>query len=137
MVNQLARQKNFFPEISTAWPRCQTLARIRKEKELSQSALGAIAGLPGQRISNLENGRDRPLTRAAANKIATALQLDPTELFPEYFWRFSQEYITLLEQAVEAAWIDRAKLSGESVFALQQTHEFVETKLISIPEISE
>jgi transcriptional regulator with XRE-family HTH domain len=135
MVNQSPEKNLFCDEFSTEFPACRTLAKARKKAGLSQSQLGYEAGgIPGQRISNLENGTDRALTREQARRISKALGGQAFEIFPEYYWRFDEEYISQLESAVDAAWRDRAMLSGDAIFSIQKVREVAETKRITIPD---
>ena len=137
MVNQLLPEINVFGDDLDGYPRCETLAQVRSERGLSQLKLGAAADIPSQRISNLENGKDRPLTKSVAEKLSEALSLKPCELFPEYYWRQSTEYIELLENAITAVWRERSALSGGAVFAIQKVQEFTENKRIIVPQIGD
>lgn len=57
----------------------QNLRRIRKEKELSQVELGALAGITGQYVSDIERGTVWPGVEIL-NKLSVALNITPTEL---------------------------------------------------------
>lgn len=54
---------------------------LRAEKNLSQVALAAAAGVTQSSISRLENG-SRQISDAARVRIAQALDADPYQLFP-------------------------------------------------------
>ena len=59
-----------------------TIRDARRKAQLSQEELAAQAGINRTYLSQLENGRSSP-TLEILNKIAIALDLDPTSLIPE------------------------------------------------------
>ena len=62
----------------------------RRTPGLRREELGAMAGLSGDWIARLEQGRDIKLSRPAAQRLARALRLDPVE---------SEHLLTLCDEA--------------------------------------
>lgn len=61
------------------------LAVYRFAAGYSQADLAKLAGIRPATLCHLENGRQRP-RRATAEKLAEALQVDASSIFPELDW---------------------------------------------------
>jgi transcriptional regulator with XRE-family HTH domain len=58
-----------------------TLKTARKIAGITQQELAAKSGVPQQTISKIEKGRSRDLTWKTASRLATALGVEPSEIF--------------------------------------------------------
>ena len=67
------------------------LARLRKLADLSQEEASYRAGLHRTEISNLERGLRLPRVDTVA-KLASALEVDPGELFEGIVWKPGELY---------------------------------------------
>ena len=59
-----------------------TLRDIRRAKELTQERLAEMSGVDQSTISNLENGNIENPTWETVGRLATALDVEPAEVFP-------------------------------------------------------
>ena len=70
---------DWYREMKEKYTPASNLAFYRKEKKLTQTALGSILGVPKQYVSDMEHER-RSISKEMAKKIAAALDC-PVTLF--------------------------------------------------------
>ena len=70
---------DWYREMKEKYSPASNLAFYRKEKKLTQTALGSILGVPKQYVSDMEHER-RSISKEMAKKIAAALD-SPVTLF--------------------------------------------------------
>ena len=70
---------DWYREMKEKYTPASNLAFYRKEKKLTQTALGSILGVPKQYVSDMEHER-RTISKEMAKKIAAALD-SPVTLF--------------------------------------------------------
>ncbi len=73
------KDTDWYREMKESYSPASNLAFYRKEKKLTQAALGNILGVPKQYVSDMEHSR-RSISKAMAKKIAVALD-SPVLLF--------------------------------------------------------
>jgi len=77
----------------------QRIKKIRKEKGLTQKALGELCGIAEPTIRQYESGRLNPKIETV-EKIAVALGVLPNALIPNNKWQISQEIADTIKKGL-------------------------------------